>query len=162
PLDANRTADRLAHQLQGDGTIETVIERFVDDSHASFAQPAENAVAADGLCLGHVAGHMIQNGVWMDVNLSLAGLPYDRAHPAGDGPRAFGYTRAAKAVLGLDRQITPLVEANTFKAIPGIGPTTDRIARELIHEGYSPFVERAVRDAGQEEAVGRLRALREH
>src|SRR5437870_4274727 len=58
--------------------------------------------------------------------------------------------------------ITPLVEANTFKAIPGIGPTTDRIARELIHEGGSPFVERAVLEAGQEQEVARLRGLRQH
>src|SRR3989442_15033095 len=98
----------------------------------------------------------------MDVNLSLAGLLFDLAHLAGDTPRAFGYTRAAKAVLRLDRQITPLVEANTFKAIPGIGPTTDRIARELINEGGSPFVENAVREAGQEEAIARLRDLRRH
>jgi histidinol phosphatase-like PHP family hydrolase len=109
---------------------------------------------------------MIQNGSTngpaMDVNLALAGLLYDLAHLAGKTPRAFGYTRAAKAVLGLDRQITPLVHANTFKAIPGIGPTTDRIARELIHEGGSPFVERAIDAAGQEEAVARLRALRQH
>jgi len=98
----------------------------------------------------------------MDVNLLLAGLLYDLASLAGDTPRAFGYARAAKAVLGLNRQITPLVEANTFKNIPGIGPTTDRIARELIHEGRSAFVERAVREAGQEEAVARLRAMRQH
>src|SRR3989442_2361675 len=98
----------------------------------------------------------------MDVNLSRAGLLVDLAHLAGDTPRAFGYTRAAKAVLRLDRQITPLVEANTFKAIPGIGPTTDQIARELIHEGGSPFVENAVREAGQEEAIARLRGLRQH
>jgi putative hydrolase len=98
----------------------------------------------------------------MDVNLSLAGLLFDLAHLAGKTPRAFGYTRAARAVLRLDRQITPLVEANTFKAIPGIGPTTDRIARELIHEGGSPFVERAVLEAGQEQEVARLRGLRQH
>lgn len=98
----------------------------------------------------------------MDVNLALSGLLYDLAHLAGETPRAFGYKRAAKAVLRLDRQITPLVEANTFKAIPGIGPTTDRIARELIHEGGSPFVERAVLEAGQEERIARLRGLRQH
>jgi len=98
----------------------------------------------------------------MDVNLSLAGLLFDLAHLAGDTPRALGYRRAANAVLRLDRQITPLVEANTFKAIPGIGPTTDRIARELIHEGSSPFVERGVREAGQEAAIARLRGLRQH
>src|SRR3989442_8171451 len=98
----------------------------------------------------------------MDVNLSLAGLLFDLAHLAGKTPRAFGYTRAAGAVLRLDRQTTPLVEANTFKAIPGIGWTTDRIQRELIQEGGSPFVERAVLEAGQEQEVARLRGLRQH
>jgi putative hydrolase len=96
-----------------------------------------------------------------DVNLALAGLLFDLAHVAGEkNPRGFGYARAAKAVLRLDRQITPLIESNTFRGIPGIGPTTDRIARELIHDGGSAFVERAIRDAGKEEAVARLRALR--
>ena len=93
-----------------------------------------------------------------DVNLDLAGLLYDMAAVAGDSQRGWGYKRAAKAVLRLDRHITPLVDANTFKAVPGIGPTTDRVARELIHDGGSPFVERAVREAGKEEEVARLRA----
>jgi hypothetical protein len=98
-----------------------------------------------------------------DVNLALAGLLFDLAHVAGENnPRGFGYKRAAKAVLRLDRHITPLVDANTFRAIPGIGPTTDRIARELIHDGGSAFVERAIRDAGKEESIAKLRALRQH
>jgi histidinol phosphatase-like PHP family hydrolase len=79
---------------------------------------------------------------------------------AGDSQRSWGYTRAAKAVLRIDRDITPLVTANTFKAISGIGPTTDRIARELIHDGTSALVERAVRDSGKEEDVVRLRGFR--
>jgi histidinol phosphatase-like PHP family hydrolase len=99
--------------------------------------------------------------VTLDVNLELAGLLFDLVHVAGEkNPRAFGYTRAAKAVLRLDRQITPLVTANTFRAIPGIGPTTDRIARELIHDGRSEFVERSVRESGKEESLAKLRALR--
>ena len=81
---------------------------------------------------------------------------------AGESQRGWGYKRAAKAVLRIDEAITPLVEANTFKVVPGIGPTTDRIARELIYDGSSPFVERAVRDAGQEEAIAKLHALRQH
>lgn len=98
-----------------------------------------------------------------DVNLALAGLLFDLAHVAGErSPRAFGYTRAAKAVLRLDRQITPLVTANTLRAVPGIGPTTDRIARELVHDGGSAFVERAVREAGKEESIATLRGLRRH
>ena len=98
----------------------------------------------------------------MDVNLALAGLLYDLAFLAGDSQRAFGYTRAAKAVLRIDQAITPLVQSNTFKAIPGIGPTTDRIARELICEGTSAFVARAVEQSGKEEQVAKLHSLRQH
>jgi histidinol phosphatase-like PHP family hydrolase len=97
-----------------------------------------------------------------DVNLELAGLLFDMAALAGDSQRGWGYKRAAKAVLRLDRHITPLVEANTFKAVPGIGPTTDRLARELIHDGRSAYVEQAVRDAGREEDIAKLRRLRQH
>jgi histidinol phosphatase-like PHP family hydrolase len=97
-----------------------------------------------------------------DVNLELAGLLLDMAALAGDSQRAWGYKRAAKAVLRIDQHITPLVEANTFRGISGIGPTTDRVARELIHDGRSTFVERAVEEAGQQDAVAALRALRQH
>ena len=97
-----------------------------------------------------------------DVNLILGGLLLDLAYLAGETPRAWGYKRAAKAVLRIEHSIAPLVEANTFRAIPGIGPTTDRIARELIHDGTSAFVERAVGEAGKEEEVAALRRLRQH
>src|SRR5687768_2682257 len=46
-----------------------------------------------------------------DVNLELGGLLLDMAALAGKSQRGWGYKRAAKAVLRLDRQITPLVEA---------------------------------------------------
>ena len=98
----------------------------------------------------------------MDVNLELAGRLLDLAAVAGESQRAWGYKRAAKAVLRLDRHITPLVEANTFRAIPGIGPTTDRIARELIHDGTSAFVEERISESGREEEIARLRGLRRH
>jgi len=97
-----------------------------------------------------------------DVNLALAGLLFDLAFLAGENQRSWGYKRAAKAVLRLDRQITPLVEANTFRAIPGIGPTTDRIARELIYGGTSAFVEQAVQESGKADKVEALRSLRRH
>jgi putative hydrolase len=97
-----------------------------------------------------------------DVNLELGGLLLDMATLAGDSQRGWGYKRAAKAVFRLDRHVAPLIEANSFKAVPGIGPTTDRIARELIFEGKSAFVEEAIRVAGKEEAIARLRAFRQH
>ena len=98
----------------------------------------------------------------VDVNLVLAGLLSDLAFLAGEHQRALGYTRAAKAVLRLDRHVTPLVEANTFRAIPGIGPTTDRIAREVIQDGTSAFVELAVHESGKADKVEALRSLRRH
>ena len=97
-----------------------------------------------------------------DVNLELGGLLLDMAALAGDEQRAWGSQRAAKAVLRLDRQITPLVGANTFQVVPGIGPTTDRIARELIQDGTSATVERAVVEAGKVESVAQARRLRRH
>jgi putative hydrolase len=98
----------------------------------------------------------------MDVNLVLAGLLFDLAYLAGENQRAWGYKRAAKAVLRLERHITPLVEADTFRAVPGIGPTTDRIAREVIQDGGSAYVETAVRDSGKLDKVEALRRLRQH
>jgi histidinol phosphatase-like PHP family hydrolase len=97
-----------------------------------------------------------------DFNLELAGLLLDMAALAGESPRGVGYKRAARAVLHIDAPITPLVESNTFRAISGIGPTTDRIARELIHDGRSPFVEDEIRSAGKEAAVRTLRSLRKN
>jgi histidinol phosphatase-like PHP family hydrolase len=95
-----------------------------------------------------------------DVNLDLGGLLLDMAQIAADEQRGWGYKRAARAVLGLDRQITPLVDANIFKDVPGIGPTTDRIARELIEDGESMTVERAVEDSGKGDKVAQSRRLR--
>jgi histidinol phosphatase-like PHP family hydrolase len=95
-----------------------------------------------------------------DVNLELGGLLLDMASVSGDEQRGWGYKRAAKAVFRLDRQITPLVNANTFKAVPGIGDTTDRIARELIHDGRSETVEQAVAASGKRDRVAQARRHR--
>jgi histidinol phosphatase-like PHP family hydrolase len=97
-----------------------------------------------------------------DVNLELGGLLLDMAAVAGESQRGWGYKRAAKAVLRIDQQITPLIEANTLRAVSGIGPTTDRIARELVIDGHSTFVDTAIREAGKEEAIAALRLLRRH
>jgi putative hydrolase len=97
-----------------------------------------------------------------DVNLELAGLLLDMASIAGDVRRGWGYKQAAKAVLRLDRHVTPLIEANTFRGVRGIGPTTDRIARELVHDGTSAFVEGAVAQAGKQDEIAKLRGLRQH
>lgn len=97
-----------------------------------------------------------------DINLELGSALLDMVAIHGDSQRGWGYRRAARAVLRLDQAITPLVEANTLKAVPGIGPTTDRIARELVFDGGSAFVERSLEEAGKTETVAKLRALRHH
>src|SRR5207244_1173367 len=111
-------------------------------------------------CPPHGSKWCINDERMRDVNLELASALYDMSAVAGDSQRAWGYKRAAKAVLRIDRDITPLVTSNTFKAIAGIGPTTDRIARELILEGHCAFVERAVRESGKEQEIARLHNLR--
>jgi len=98
----------------------------------------------------------------VDINLELGGRLLDLAFLAGTSPKARGYERAAKAVLRLDQAVTPLVEADTFRAIHGIGPTTDRIARELIADGTSALVEQTIADSGKADQVAALRALRQH
>jgi putative hydrolase len=95
-----------------------------------------------------------------DVNLQLGGLLLDMAALAGQSQRGWGYKRAAKAVLRLDRHITPLVESNTLRAVPGIGPSTDRIARELVYDGSSALVERAIAESGKAEEIAAVRRLR--
>src|SRR5678815_2491431 len=105
-------------------------------------------------------GQFGNDDLMRDVNLELGGLLLDMASVAGDEQRGWGYKRAAKAVFRLDRQITPLVDADTFKAVPGIGATTDRIARELIHDGRSETVEQAVEASGKRDRVAQARRLR--
>ena len=58
-----------------------------------------------------------------DVNLELGGLLLDMAALAGGSQRGWGYKRAARSVLRLEMHIAPLVEANTFRGVSGIGPT---------------------------------------
>jgi hypothetical protein len=67
-----------------------------------------------------------------DVNLELASVLYDMAAIAGDSQRAFGYKRAAKAVLRIDRDITPLVTAKHIQGDRG-NWSDDRSHRARAH-----------------------------
>jgi histidinol phosphatase-like PHP family hydrolase len=48
----------------------------------------------------------------------------------------------------------------TFERVPGMGPSSARVALEVIRTGESATVERAVAEAGRAEEIGRKRALR--
>jgi histidinol phosphatase-like PHP family hydrolase len=75
----------------------------------------------------------------------------------------FGYKRAASAILGLDVPLVDLVDpSGAFPRIPGIGPGSTRIIREILETGGSPTVERAIDESGRRADIDRRRQLRRH
>ena len=96
-----------------------------------------------------------------DVNLELASLLYDMAAIAGDTQRALGYKRAAKAVLRIDRDITPLITANTFKA--DLRHRADHRPRRARADPRRPLARSSnarCAESGKAEEIARLHNLR--
>ena len=60
PLDTDGAANHLAHQFQCDSATDAIVEGLVHDSHSSFSEPAEDAIAANGLRVCHDSAHIIQ------------------------------------------------------------------------------------------------------
>ena len=79
-----------------------------------------------------------------DLNMTAVGLLYDMAELQDAEQARFGYTRAAKAVVGLPVLVSDLVEAGTLRDVPFIGPSSARVISELVEHGQSPTVEAAV------------------
>ena len=75
----------------------------------------------------------------------------------------FGYKRAAAAILALDVPLTDLVEPDgALPRIPGIGPGSTRVIREILETGGSPTVERAIDESDRRADIERRRQLRRH
>jgi histidinol phosphatase-like PHP family hydrolase len=75
--------------------------------------------------------------------------------------RQWGYNGAAGAVLALDRPLDALVQADgTLERVPGVGPSSSRIAFEVLRTGESASVEQAVAESGRAEEIRRKRTLR--
>lgn len=53
--------------------------------------------------------------------------------------KARAFLMAARAVEKLDRDVNALVRAGTIESIPGVGPVTARVIRELIESGTSRY-----------------------
>jgi hypothetical protein len=80
-----------------------------------------------------------------DVNAVVGAYLSDLAFAQSSPPKAFGYKRAANAILTLDRPLTDLLDsAGALPRIPGIGPSSTRVIREILETGWSPTVEQAV------------------
>ena len=92
----------------------------------------------------------------VDVNAVVGGYLRDLAFAQSSQQKMFGYKRAAAAILALDAPLTELVGPDgALPRIPGIGPGSTRVIREILDTGDSPTVEQAVE---RERSSGRHRA----
>ena len=98
-----------------------------------------------------------------DINAVVGGYLRDLAAIQTDRQKAFGYKRAAAAILSLERPLTALVDSRgVLQKISGIGPASARVIAEVLESGASPTVEHAVDDSGRRKDVDQARALRRH
>lgn len=98
-----------------------------------------------------------------DINSEVAGWLRDLAFVQTSTQSRWGYKRAASSVLGLPVPIdTLLTPDGTLQKIPNIGPASTRVILEVLREGSSPTVDRAVdaTDDKQRADILRRRGLR--
>src|SRR5947199_1796088 len=99
----------------------------------------------------------------MDMNGKIAALLRDFAAIQKSKQSMWGYKRAASAILSLEDPIESLLQADgTLRKIPNIGPSSTRVILEMLQNGSSPTVERAIAESGQTEDIERRRDLRGH
>jgi histidinol phosphatase-like PHP family hydrolase len=96
----------------------------------------------------------------VDINGTVSGVLRDFAAVQRSTQSRWGYKRAAAAVRRLDRALPDLIDGGALPRIHGIGPASTRIIFEVLEHGFSPTVERAIVDSGQEQEIARRRALR--
>jgi histidinol phosphatase-like PHP family hydrolase len=98
-----------------------------------------------------------------DVNAVVGGYLRDLAFAQSSQQKMFGYKRAAAAILSLDLPLTDLLGADgALPRIPGIGPGSTRVIREILETGESPSVEQAVERSERRVDIQRRRQLRRH
>src|SRR4051812_22671810 len=74
---------------------------------------------------------------------------------------AFGYKRAAKALAaGIDRSVVDLIEEGILRDVPFVGPSSERIVRELVQTGESATVAAAVAASPTRGEVDKRRRFR--
>jgi len=98
-----------------------------------------------------------------DVNAVVGGYLRDLAFVQSSQQKMFGYKREAAAILALDVPLTDLLGADgALPRIPGIGPGSTRVIREILETGGSPTVEQAIAGSGRRADIDRRRQLRRH
>src|SRR5688500_11361158 len=91
----------------------------------------------------------------VDINGVVSGILRDLAAVQRSPQSRWGYKRAAAAVRRLERPLPELLDAGALPRIHGIGPASTRIILEVLHYGFSPAVERAIAESGQQEEIAR-------
>ena len=105
----------------------------------------------------------VQRSRSADVNAVVGGYLRDLAFAQSSPPKMFGYKRAAAAILALDVPLTDLVGPDgALPRIPGIGPGSTRVIREILDTGESPTVEQAIEASDRRADIERRRQLRRH
>jgi len=100
---------------------------------------------------------------YADVNAVVGGYLRDLAFAQSSQQKMFGYKRAAAAILSLDRPLTDLLGPDgALPRIPGIGPGSTRVIREILETGASPAVEQAIEGSERRADIQRRRELRRH
>ncbi len=98
-----------------------------------------------------------------DVNAVIGGYLRDLAFTQSSQQKMFGYKRAAAAIVALEAPLTDLLGPDgALPRIPGIGPSSTRIIREILDTGGSPTVERAIEESDRRADIERRRQLRRH
>jgi histidinol phosphatase-like PHP family hydrolase len=95
-----------------------------------------------------------------DLNLAAAALLYDMVALQPSERSAFGYKRAAKAIVNLTESVVDLAAADRLRDVPFVGPASTRIVRELVESGSSVTVEKAIAASSKASDVAKRRALR--
>jgi putative hydrolase len=108
------------------------------------------------LSVGKLATHIRQ-----DVNIVAAGLLYDMAILQSSERSAFGYKRAGKVIATvLDVSLRDLVAQGTVREVPYLGRASERIIEELVTEGESAIVAKAVGASTKRADVEKRRRFR--
>lgn len=96
-----------------------------------------------------------------DLNIVAAGLLNDMAGLQGSERSSFGYKRAAKALAaGIDRSVIDLIDEGILRDVPFVGPSSERIVRELVQTGESATVAAAVASSPKRLEVEKRRRFR--
>ena len=98
-----------------------------------------------------------------DINAVVGGYLRDLAFAQSSQQKMFGYKRAAAAIFALDTPLTDLIGPDgAWPKIPGIGPGSARVIREVLETGGSPAVEQAIEASDRRADIERRRQLRRH